>query len=88
MQFMGELPQQMDANLRMLTGLQDRLRSNESSLRLLEERRVFLETQVKMLAKAIRTTATENAQSVSLSSGPTTYPLRTNWPGRRRNLRG
>jgi len=66
---MGELPQQMDANLRMLTGLQDRLRSNESSLRLLEERRIFLETQVKMLAKSIRATANENTQPMSLLSG-------------------
>ena len=52
MRFMGELPQQMDANLRMLTGLQDRLRNNESSIHNAEERKVFLEAQISLIAKS------------------------------------
>ncbi|MGZ8463087.1 MAG: GNVR domain-containing protein [Candidatus Deferrimicrobiaceae bacterium] len=51
MQYMGELPQQMDANLRMLTGLQDRLRSNESSIRSAEERKALLEVQLSLIGK-------------------------------------
>jgi polysaccharide chain length determinant protein (PEP-CTERM system associated) len=50
---MGELPQQMDANLRMLTGLQDRLRTNESATRTVEERRVFLEAQISLIGKSV-----------------------------------
>jgi len=50
--YMGELPQQMEANLRMLTGLQDRLRVNESSTRSVEERKVFLEAQISLIGKS------------------------------------
>jgi len=53
MRYMGELPQQMDANLRMLTGLQDRLRTNESATRTAEERRVFLEAQISLIGKSV-----------------------------------
>jgi len=63
MQYMGELPQQMDANLRMLTGLQDRLRSNESSARALEDRKVYLEAQLGLMEKSIATTVTDNGKT-------------------------
>jgi uncharacterized protein involved in exopolysaccharide biosynthesis len=46
---MGELPQHMEANLRMLTGLQDRLRTNEAGARAAEERKVFLEAQINLI---------------------------------------
>jgi polysaccharide chain length determinant protein (PEP-CTERM system associated) len=52
MRYMGELPQQMEANLRMLAGLQDRLRTNETSTRAAEERKVFLEAQISLIGKA------------------------------------
>jgi polysaccharide chain length determinant protein (PEP-CTERM system associated) len=52
MRYMGELPQQMEANLRMLAGLQDRLRTNETSARIAEERKVFLEAQISFFAKS------------------------------------
>jgi len=66
--FMGELPQQMDANLRMLTGLQDRLRSNEASARALEDRKAYLEAQLGLMEKSVTTTVTDNGQTVSVSS--------------------
>jgi len=50
---MGELPQQMEANLRMLAGLQDRLRSNETSARSVGERKVFLEAQINMIGNSL-----------------------------------
>jgi polysaccharide chain length determinant protein (PEP-CTERM system associated) len=67
MRFMGELPQQMEANLRMLTGLQDRLRSNESNARALEDRKVYLEAQLGLMEKSIP--AGDNGQALS-SYGP------------------
>ena len=66
MRFMGELPQQMDANLRMLTGLQDRLRSNEASARALEDRKAYLEAQLGLMEKSI--TVTDNGQTMSVYS--------------------
>jgi polysaccharide chain length determinant protein (PEP-CTERM system associated) len=65
--FMGELPQQMDANLRMLTGLQDRLRANEASARALEDRKAYLEAQLGLMEKSVTTTVTDNGQTVSVS---------------------
>ncbi len=64
MRYMGELPQQMDANLRMLTGLQDRLRSNEFSLRSAEERRAFLEAQMNLAGRSASTGATGSGKPV------------------------
>ena len=64
MRFMGELPQQMEANLRMLTGLQDRLRSNDAGTRALEDRKAYLEAQVSLLEKSI--TVTDNGQTLSV----------------------
>ena len=64
MRFMGELPQQMDANLRMLTGLQDRLRSNETSARALEDRNAYLEAQLSLMEKSITATVNDNGQTV------------------------
>ena len=49
MQYMGELPQQMEANLRMLTGLQDRLRTNETGTRTVEERKAIREAQINLI---------------------------------------
>jgi polysaccharide chain length determinant protein (PEP-CTERM system associated) len=63
---MGELPQQMEANLRMLTGLQDRLRNNETSTRAVEERKVFLEAQTNLIANSL-----SSASARSGRSGPT-----------------
>jgi polysaccharide chain length determinant protein (PEP-CTERM system associated) len=65
MRFMGELPQQMDANLRMLTGMQDRLRSNEASARALEDRKIYLEAQLKLMEKSITATVNDKGQTVS-----------------------
>ena len=53
MRHMGELPQQMEGNLRMLAGLQDRLRANEASTRSLEERKVFLEAQISLIGNSL-----------------------------------
>ena len=64
MRYMGELPQQMDANLRILAGLQDRLRSIESSARALEDRKVYLEAQLSLTEKSIATTVTDNGKTV------------------------
>jgi polysaccharide chain length determinant protein (PEP-CTERM system associated) len=69
--YMGELPQQMEANLRMLTGLQDRLRTNETGTRTVEERKVFLEAQISLIGKSSPTASAGNGKSApALSLDP------------------
>ena len=69
--YMGELPQQMEANLRMLTGLQDRLRTNETGTRTVEERKVFLEAQISLIGKSFPAASAGNGKSVpALSRDP------------------
>jgi polysaccharide chain length determinant protein (PEP-CTERM system associated) len=64
--YMGELPQQMEGNLRMLTGLQDRLRTNETGTRTVEERKVFLEAQVNLIGKSLPALYQDPVQSLQI----------------------
>ncbi|MBI5575807.1 MAG: hypothetical protein HY896_05530 [Deltaproteobacteria bacterium] len=52
--FMGELPQQMEANLGMLRGLQDRYRTNFDAIRAAEDRLVLLESQAGGLERSVQ----------------------------------
>jgi polysaccharide chain length determinant protein (PEP-CTERM system associated) len=61
--YMGELPQEMEANLRMLTGLQDRLRTNETSTRTVEERNAFLEAQISLIGNSLSVASAGNGNS-------------------------
>ncbi len=54
MRFMGELPQQMQANLQVLSRLQEQLRANNEAIRTAEERKVFIESQASSLENQIR----------------------------------
>jgi len=54
MRFMGQLPQQMEANLNMLRGLQDRLRAISDSIRSAEDRKVFLEAQSASIERSFQ----------------------------------
>lgn len=52
--FMGELPQQMEANLNMLTGLQNQRRTNAEALGRAEDRKLLLESQIRGMQDQIR----------------------------------
>jgi polysaccharide chain length determinant protein (PEP-CTERM system associated) len=54
MRFMGELPQQMQANLAVLTRYQEQLRANADTIRNREDRKVFMESQIASLEAHIR----------------------------------
>ncbi len=60
---MGELPQQMDANLRMLTGLQDRLRTNETATRTLEQQKGFLQAQIGLIENSLSAASAGSGKS-------------------------
>jgi hypothetical protein len=53
--FMGELPQQMEANLNMLTRLQDQRRTNAEAIAKAEDRKLLLESQISGLKNQIST---------------------------------
>jgi len=48
--YMGELPGQLDANLRILERLQDQMKSNEDAQKAAEERRILLQSQISQLS--------------------------------------
>ncbi len=54
MRFMGELPQQMQANLSVLTRYQEQLRANADTIRNREDRKIFIESQIASLDAHIR----------------------------------
>jgi polysaccharide chain length determinant protein (PEP-CTERM system associated) len=51
--YMGELPQEMQANLNAMTRMQDQLRTNADAISRLEDRKMFLESKVSDLQKEI-----------------------------------
>ncbi|MBI5118527.1 hypothetical protein HZA56_18830 [Candidatus Poribacteria bacterium] len=64
MRFMGELPQQVEANLGMLTRHQDQFRTNADAIRGAEDRKAFLEAQISSLEAQIRM-AEKSARAVT-----------------------
>ncbi len=61
--YIGELPQQMDANLNMLRGLQDRFRANADAIRAADDRRTFLEAQAGGLERSVQAASQETGKA-------------------------
>jgi polysaccharide biosynthesis transport protein len=55
LQFGGELPQQESANLNRLQRLQDQIKNNTDAVARLQDRKVFIETQISGIERNIRT---------------------------------
>lgn len=66
---MGELPQQLEANLRMLAQFQEQSKVNAENIRYQEDRRDILETQLKQLEAGI-----SNRNSSGKAAGKETSP--------------
>lgn len=66
MQFMGELPQELQTNLTVLGRLQDQYKTNADGIRAAEDRKVFLEAQLSMLERSVRTVVQEDGRVDSL----------------------
>jgi len=75
MRYMGELPQQLEPNLRMLAGLQDRLRTNETATRTVEERKVFLEAQISLIGNSLFAASGVDGRSAPALSQDTVQSL-------------
>lgn len=68
LQFGGELPQQMQVNLSQLARLQDQIKNNSESVARLEDRKIFLESQIRTMESQI--TAAEYPAEVTVSGSP------------------
>jgi polysaccharide chain length determinant protein (PEP-CTERM system associated) len=55
LQHMGELPEEMQANLSMLTRLQDQRRTTAEAIAKAQDRKLFMETQISNMQNQIRT---------------------------------
>jgi polysaccharide biosynthesis transport protein len=91
MQFMGELPQQGEANLNTLTRLQEQTRMNAEALRAAKDRKVLLVAQIGLLDRSAPYPAVHEggggARSVGFFANPVTA-LRADLEARREDLDG
>jgi polysaccharide chain length determinant protein (PEP-CTERM system associated) len=67
--FMGELPQQLQANLAVMSRLQDQLKANADATRSAQDRRMFTESQIGTLESQV---ASIEAQARTASGGAVT----------------
>src|SRR5512143_520287 len=69
LRFMGELPQELQSNLSVLTRLQDQSKTNADGLRAATDRKVFLEAQLGILERSAQTIVREDGRVETVSSG-------------------
>jgi len=67
--YMGELPQQLQANLAVMSRLQDQLKANADAIRSAQDRRMFVESQINALESQA---ASIEAQARAASGGEET----------------
>jgi len=77
LQNMGELPQQLPANLQILSRLQDQLKMNSDATRNAQDRKVYLEAQIGTLEAQLNTIAAQMSASVTGSNTPSTSTMST-----------
>lgn len=60
LQFSGELPQQEQSNLNRLQRLQEQIKNNTDSIARLQDRKVFMETQISSMERNIQAAENQN----------------------------
>jgi polysaccharide chain length determinant protein (PEP-CTERM system associated) len=65
---MGALPQQLDANLKILDGLQQELKRVSDSIRTIEDRRIVLNNQIEQIKREKAPTIREGQNTLSSAS--------------------
>jgi polysaccharide chain length determinant protein (PEP-CTERM system associated) len=86
MRFMGQLPQQMEANLSMLRGLQDRFRVVTDAKRSAEDRKVFLEAQASSLERSTQAVVATEGGGEQIIVGDPAHALATELAAKRAHL--
>ncbi len=61
LQFMGELPQQLPANLQILSRLQDQLKMNSDATRIAQDRKGYLDVQIGILESQLNAIAAQKS---------------------------
>ena len=67
--FMGELPQELQTNLQLMSRLQDQLRANADAIRTAQDRRIFTETQMNSIVLQIRALEAQARAAASSNAG-------------------
>ena len=72
LRFMGELPQQLQANLQILSRLQEQMRNNSDATRQAQDRKVYIEAQAGVLEAQLsaQMSAAERAAREAATGGP------------------
>lgn len=87
MAYMGELPQQMEANLNKLSRFQDKYRANADAIRAAEDRKMFLETQLGLMRNRSRVIVRDGVEKVeSVIAIDPAQPLLDELESRQRKL--
>ncbi len=86
LQFMGELPQELQSNLSVLTRLQDQAKTNADGIRAAEDRKVFLEAQLGMIERSVQSVVREDGRVETITSGDSVPPMATELTLRRARL--
>jgi len=69
LRFMGELPEELQANLSLLARQQEQVRVLSDGIRSAEDRRVFLEAQISSLEKSLRPPVADNGAAIAIDTG-------------------
>jgi len=77
--FMGELPQELQTNLQLMSRLQDQLRANAEAIRTAQDRKMFTEAQVNSMELQI--SALEAQARTAAVSNPGQLPVEPISPG-------
>ena len=76
-EYMGELPQQLQANLALMSRLQDQLKANSDAIRTAQDRKMFTESQISTLESQARAASggaiTSAAEPISPSDPAAAY---------------
>jgi len=86
LQFMGELPQELQANLSVMTRLQEQSRTNGDAIRAAEDRKIFLEAQLGMMERSAQALVRADGGGETVASGATLPSMITELAQRRARL--
>jgi len=87
LRYMGELPEELQANLSLLARHQEQVRVLSDGIRSAEDRRVFLEAQVSSLEKSLRSSVTDNGVAIPVDAGDDpAYALKVDLAAKRERI--
>ena len=86
LQFMGELPQELQCNLSVLTRLQEQSKTNADGIRAAGDRKVFLEAQLGLIERSVQSVVREDGRVETVSGADPLQAVATELTLRRARL--